>query len=153
MNLRKDHSHFLISLTTSTMMVDPCGSPVRPLRNLFEYVWSSGISLNLILFATVDASVRGSRKIAANCVKHCDVRNSENRQSIERTLHGVGSPPSVQVGVFTFARRSAASTQRIVRPATYPLVGTWRSLCPATSASVAWCVFCLTSRTPGLTLS
>ena len=100
------------------MMVDPCGSPVRPLRNLFEYVWSSGISLNLILFATVDASVRGSRKIAANCVKHCDVRNSENRQSIERTLHRVGNPRSVQVGVFTFARR--------LRPVRSALFGTPR---------------------------
>ena len=120
------------------MMVDLYGSPVRPLRNLILYVWFSGISLNLILFATVDALVRGSRKIAANCVKHCDVRNSENRQSIERTLHGVGSPPSVQVGVFTFARRSAASTQRIVRHATFPVFGAWRSLCPATFTPVAW---------------
>ena len=74
----------------------------------------------IILFATVDASVRGSRKIAANCVKHCDVRNSENRQSFERTLPGVGSPPTVQLGVLTFARRSVASTQRIVWSATYP---------------------------------
>ena len=132
MNLRKDHSHFLISLTTSTMMVDLYGSPVRPLRNSLLYVWLSGISLNFLLFATVDASVRGSRKIAANCVKHCDVRNSENRQSFERTLHGVGSPPSVQVGVFTFARR--------LRPVRSALFGTarlhqecaCRSLCPAT---------------------
>ena len=87
MNLRKDHSHFLISLTTSTMMVDLYGSPVRPLRNSLLYVWLSGISLNFLLFATVDASVRGSRKIAANCVKHCDVRNSENRQDFERILY------------------------------------------------------------------
>ena len=69
------------------MMVDLYGSPVRPLRNLILYVWFSGISLNLILFATVDALVRGSRKIAANCVKHCDVRNSEIRQVFERILY------------------------------------------------------------------
>ena len=136
MNLRKDHSHFLISLTTSTMMVDLYGSPVRPLRNFISYVWLSGISLNLILFATVDASVRGSRKIAANCVKHCDVRNSENRQSIERTLHGAGSPPSVQVSVFTFARR--------LRPVRSALNGTPRfhklgeAFVPPHSQTVAW---------------
>ena len=100
------------------MMVDHFGSPVRPLRNINSYVRLSGISLNLILFATVDASVRGSRKNAANCDKHCDVRNSENRQSFERTLHGVGSPPSVQVGVFTFARR--------LRPVRSALFGTPR---------------------------
>ena len=41
----------------------------------------------ILLFATVNALVRGSRKNAANCDKHCDVRNSGNRQDFERILY------------------------------------------------------------------
>ena len=40
-----------------------------------------------MIFATVNALVRGSRKNAANCDTHCDVRNSENRQDFERILY------------------------------------------------------------------
>ena len=39
------------------------------------------------IFATVNALVRGSRKNAANCDTHCDVRNSEIRQVFERILY------------------------------------------------------------------
>ena len=40
-----------------------------------------------LIFATVNALVRGSRKNAANCDTHCDVRNSEIRQVFERILY------------------------------------------------------------------
>ena len=35
----------------------------------------------------MNALVRGSRKNAANCDTHCDVRNSEIRQVFERILY------------------------------------------------------------------
>ena len=41
----------------------------------------------ILIFATVNALVRGSRKNAANCDTHCDVRNSEIRQVFERILY------------------------------------------------------------------
>ena len=40
-----------------------------------------------MISATVNALVRGSRKNAANCDTHCEVRNSENRQDFERILY------------------------------------------------------------------
>ena len=40
-----------------------------------------------MISATVNALVRGSRKNAANCDTHCEVRNSENLQDFERILY------------------------------------------------------------------
>ena len=142
MNLRKDHSHDLtISTKVLQWVCHGVGTPIQLIGHASqtsEHQKGLQITNSDTTSATMNALVRGSRKSTANCDKHCDVRNSENRQSIERTLHGVGSPPSVQVGVFTFARRSAASTQRIVWHATFPELGAWRSLCPATFTPVAW---------------
>ena len=50
----------------------------------FLHLW---ITYNNTIFAMVNALVRGSRKNAANCDKHCDVRNSGNRQDFERILY------------------------------------------------------------------
>ena len=120
MNLRKDHSHILISNTVNRSVVN-C---VRFLWSLMLLIAGGGAShssccctadcmarsCHQLLLATaiyylqlsaMDVSARTTMKGAAKCDKHCDLQNSVNQQGFERILRFRDTPESMPASVST----------------------------------------------------
>ena len=87
MNLRKDHSHNVLTTTPATLHSDtPCLQ-----KGTFEILLADvAILLQrlrcFLSLATTNALARGSLKDAANCVTHLELQISEKDKDSERIL-------------------------------------------------------------------
>ena len=151
MNLRKDHSHILISNTVNRSVVN-C---VRFLWSLMWLIAGGGAShssfcctadcmarschqlllataIDYLQLSAMDVSARTTMKGAAKCDKHCELQNSVNRQELERILCFRDIPESMPASVSMLCYSSSlaivpAALSARASGCACPIVGQWCS--------------------------
>ena len=118
MNLRKDHSHILISNTVNRSVVNRvqfhwgrmwliagggashsscCCTADCMARSCHQLLLANAIYY--LQLSAMDVSARTTMKGAAKCDKHCELQNSVNRQELERILCFRDIPESMPASV------------------------------------------------------